>query len=145
MQDYIYAGDAARANLMAMASQASGTGMNIVSGVDTSQNRVVELVLKACKSDLKPEYYTDPNKLLMPLQTKQGYSRARAKELLDWEPQVSIEEGVNRLVTWLDQHRSLSARPRSPGRAHAGPAGRRRLLEPRLDEAVRRDAARARR
>jgi UDP-glucose 4-epimerase len=40
----------------------------------------------------------------MPLQTKQGYSRARAKELLDWEPQVSIEEGVNRLVTWLDQH-----------------------------------------
>jgi UDP-glucose 4-epimerase len=106
VQDYIYAGDAARANLMAMTSEASGTGMNVVSGDDTSQNRVVELVLKACKSDLKPEYYTDPNKLLMPLQTKQGYSRARAKELLGWEPQVTIEEGINRLVNWLDQHRT---------------------------------------
>lgn len=102
--DYIYAGDAARANLMAMTSQASGTGMNIVSGVDASQNQVVELVLKACKSDLMAEYYTDPNNLLLPMETKLGFSRARAKELLGWEPQVSIEEGINILVTWLDQN-----------------------------------------
>lgn len=104
--DYIYAGDAARANLMAMSSQASGAGMNIVSGLDASQNRVVELVLKACKSDLKAEYYTDPNTLLLPAETKLDFSRARAKELLGWEPQVSIEEGIARLVTWLDQNRN---------------------------------------
>lgn len=78
--------------------------MNIASGVDTSQNRVIELVLAACKSDLKPQYFTDPNKLLMPQQTKQGYSRARAKELIGWEPQVSIEDGIARLVAWLDRH-----------------------------------------
>ncbi|MEY4099797.1 MAG: hypothetical protein RL300_968 [Pseudomonadota bacterium] len=105
VQDYIYAGDVARANLMAMESAASGAGMNIASGVDTSQNRVVELVLKACQSDLKPTYYTDPTKLVMPQQTKQGYSRERAKELIGWEPQVSIEEGIQRLVTWLDKNR----------------------------------------
>ena len=104
--DYIYAGDAARANLMAMASTASGTGMNIVSGVDTSQNRVVDLVLKACKSDMKAEYYTDPKKLQMPVEAKLGFSRARAKELLGWEPQVSLKEGIEQLVAWLDQHRS---------------------------------------
>lgn len=103
--DYIYAGDAARGNLMAMSSQASGTGMNIVSGIDTSQNKVVELVLKACKSELEPEYYTDPNKLRMPVETKLGFSRSRAKELLDWEPQVPIEEGIARLVAWLDRRR----------------------------------------
>ena len=90
---------------MSMESQASGAGMNIASGDDTSQNRVVELITKACKSELKPEYFTDPNKLLMPQQTKQGYSRARAKELIGWEPHVSIEEGVERLVRWLDQQR----------------------------------------
>ena len=89
MQDYVYVGGVARANRMAMSSQASGTGMNIVSGVDTSQNRVVELVTKACKSDVNPEYFTDPTKLLMPQQLKQGYSRARAKEMIGWEPQVS--------------------------------------------------------
>jgi len=47
--DYIYAVYAARANLMAMESQASGTGMNIVSGVDTSQNRVVELLSRPAR------------------------------------------------------------------------------------------------
>ena len=106
VQDYIYVGDVARANLLAMSSSASGTGMNIASGVDTSQNEVVELVLKACRSDLRPTYYTDPNKLLMPQQLRQQYSRSRARELIGWEPQVSIDEGIQRLVTWLDQHRS---------------------------------------
>jgi UDP-glucose 4-epimerase len=104
VQDYIYIGDVARANLLAMSSAASGTGMNIASGVDTTQNRVVELVLAACQSDLQPEYYTDPNKLLMPQQTRQGYSRARAKALIGWEPQVPIEQGIQRLVAWLDRH-----------------------------------------
>ncbi|MFL9946321.1 NAD-dependent epimerase/dehydratase family protein [Paraburkholderia agricolaris] len=106
VSDYIYAGDAARANLMAMSSEASGAGMNIVSGVDTSQNQVVELVLKACKSDLKADYYAAPSKLLLPVETKLGFSRARAKELLGWEPQVSIADGIARLVTWLDQNRT---------------------------------------
>jgi UDP-glucose 4-epimerase len=82
VQDYIYVGDTARANLLAMSSKASGVGMNIVSGVDTSQNRVVELVTKDCKSDLQPEYLTDPNKLVMPQQIKQACSRARAKDLI---------------------------------------------------------------
>ncbi len=104
--DYIYAGDAARGNLRAMESQASGTGMNILSGVDTSQNRVVELVLKACNSDLKPRYYTDPAKMNMPVETKLSFSRERAKELIGWEPQVTIEEGITKLVKWLDEQRN---------------------------------------
>jgi UDP-glucose 4-epimerase len=77
--------------------------MNIASGVDTTQNKVVDLIIKACKSDVRPTYHTDPAKLLMPQQTKQGYSRVRAKELIGWEPQVPIEEGIGRLVNWLDQ------------------------------------------
>ena len=102
VQDFIYIGDAARANLMAMESAATGVGMNIASGDDTSRNKITELLLKSCGSDLKPEYYTDPSRVSMPAETKQGYSRARAKELIGWEPQVSIEEGIDRLVKWLD-------------------------------------------
>ena len=105
VQDYIYVGDVARANLLAMVSEASGAGMNIASGVDTTQNEVVALITQACKSDLKPEYFTDPNKLAMPQSTRQGYSRARAKELIGWEPRVSIAEGISRLVAWPDAHR----------------------------------------
>ncbi|WP_175817225.1 NAD-dependent epimerase/dehydratase family protein [Burkholderia diffusa] len=108
VQDYIYVGDVARANLLAMQSNASGEGMNIASGVDTSVNRVVELVLESCKSDLKAEHHDDPTKMKMPVSKKQGYSRDKAKRLIGWEPQVSIDEGIRRLVAWLDQNRSSS-------------------------------------
>jgi UDP-glucose 4-epimerase len=102
VQDYIYAGDVARANLMAMESDVSGEGMNIASGVDTPLTRMVELVTQACRSDLQPEYFDDPMKLNIPLVTRQRYSRERARTMLGWEPEVSIEEGIRRLVAWLD-------------------------------------------
>jgi UDP-glucose 4-epimerase len=102
VQDYVYIGDVSRANLMAMESQASGDGMNIASGVDTSVKRVIELIIEACGSDLKPELKIDPNRLGMPVSKKQGYSIERAKKLIGWEPQVSIEEGTRRVVAWFD-------------------------------------------
>jgi UDP-glucose 4-epimerase len=109
VQDYVYIGDVARANLLAMTSPATGVGINIASGVDTSQNRVVELVTKACKSDIKARYYNDPKRLQQAPQTKQGYSRALAEKLIGWEPKVSIEEGIARLVTWLDEQKQTGA------------------------------------
>lgn len=108
VQDYIYVGDVARANLLAMASEATGEAMNVASGVDTSQKRIVELVIQACNSNLKPEFRDDPTRMKMPVSKKQGYSRQRAKHLIGWEPRVSIEEGIRRLVVWLDQDRAAS-------------------------------------
>jgi UDP-glucose 4-epimerase len=103
VQDYIYITDAARANLMAMESSASRVGINIGSGQDSSRNLITELLLKSCGSDLKPEYHSDPSRVSMPAELKQGYSIARAKALIGWEPLVSIEEGIDRLVKWLDK------------------------------------------
>lgn len=102
--DYIYAGDAARANLMAMESQVTGEGINICSGVDTSQNRIVEIVTQACGSTLKPEYRRPAaSGAKLPSVTRQAYSRDKARRLLGWEPQVSIEEGIGRVLRWVDQ------------------------------------------
>ena len=109
VDDYIYVGDVARANLMAMESSASGDGMNIVSGEDTSERRIVELVVEACESDLEPEYYDDPTKIKVAPATKRGYSRERAKRLIGWEPRVSLDEGVRRVVAWLDRERATKA------------------------------------
>lgn len=104
VEDYIYVGDAARANLLAMRSGASGTGMNIASGIDATQNEVVRLVLEACNSDLQPRYFSDPANQLRTHYQRMGYSRARARELIGWEPQVKLQEGVRRMVAWLDAH-----------------------------------------
>lgn len=106
VQDYIYVGDVARANLMAMESTVTGEGINIVAGKETSANRVMEIILQSAGTDMKPEYrpYTGSAKL-SPL-TKYAFSRDKAKRMLGWEPQLSIEEGVGRVLRWVDQQRN---------------------------------------
>lgn len=106
VQDYVYVGDVARANLLAMQSPVSGESMNIASGVDTTQTQVVEHIIKACGSTLEPEFRDDPGKMKMPVSKKQGYSRDKANRLIGWEPKVAIDEGIHRLVTWLDRESS---------------------------------------
>ena len=62
--------------------------------------------MQAAGSDLKPEYreYTGSAKLA-PL-AKYAFSREKAKRLLGWEPKVSIEEGIGRVLHWVDQQRA---------------------------------------
>ena len=106
LHDYIYAGDAARANLMAMESAITGEGINICSGVETSQNRVLEIVTQACGSNLKPEIQEKSTAAKLPSTSRQAYSRDKAKRLLGWEPDVSIEEGIGRVLRWVDLQRA---------------------------------------
>ena len=108
VQDYIYAGDVARANLVAMESPVTNESINICAGEDTSQNRIVEIVTQACGSSLRPEYRPLVVTRLPPT-TKQGYSRDKARRLLGWEPTVSIEEGIGRVLRWVDQQRAKAA------------------------------------
>jgi UDP-glucose 4-epimerase len=110
LQDYVYAGDVARANLMAMESAATGVGINIATGIATSQRTIIELLVQACDSDLKPEF-GEPS---FPAATSSYVPTSKlsidaAKELIGWEPTVFIEEGVRRLVAWLDEDRRASS------------------------------------
>ena len=59
-------------------------------------------VLKACGSDLKPEYHVDTAKVANPAVKKISLSVAKAKRDLGREPLIDIEECMKRLVTWLD-------------------------------------------
>lgn len=108
VQDYVYVGDVARANLLAMESAVTGEGINIVAGADTSQARVVEIALQASGSSLKPESRPFVVTRLPPV-TRVGLSREKAKRLLNWEPEVSIEQGVAKMLGWVDQERERGA------------------------------------
>jgi UDP-glucose 4-epimerase len=103
VHDYIYADDVARANLMAMESRVSGEAINICSGVAISQERIVETVTKACGSDVKPEFRLRSSEAKLPAAPRQSYSRDKAKRLLGWEPLISIEVGIERVLHWVDQ------------------------------------------
>lgn len=103
VQDFVYIGDVARANLMAMESAATGTAMNIASGHDATLQEVADLMCRVCGSDLQPQIRLDTARMNMPVTTRLGFDIARAKALTGWEPQVGLEEGMRRLVAWLDQ------------------------------------------
>lgn len=102
VSDFVYIGDVARANLLAMEAATQGQALNIVSGVDTSQEQVVRLVIEACESDLEPEKRFDGAGLKMPVVARLGFSREAAERVIGWTPQVSIRDGLHRLVRWLD-------------------------------------------
>jgi UDP-glucose 4-epimerase len=109
VSDYIYAGDVARANLMAMESAITGESMNICSGIEIPQKRIVEIAAKACGSKVEAEVRGNATTAKLAFTTRQAYSRDKAKRLLGWEPEVSIEEGVGRVLRWVDEQRALTA------------------------------------
>jgi len=111
VHDYVHAGDVARANLLAMEAPVSGEGINICAGEATSQRRIVEIALEAAESSLQPEYREKGGGPKLPAASRQAYSRAKAARLLGWEPPVAIEEGIRRVLRWVDQSQ---ARP-DPG------------------------------
>jgi UDP-glucose 4-epimerase len=100
VHDYIHVADVARANVMAMASDVSAEAINIVSGAETTVQRIAEILLDIAGSDLKPEYADDASAVKATASPSLKLSRAKAERLLRWTPEISIEEGLKRLTAW---------------------------------------------
>ena len=104
VHDYIHVSDVARANVMAMASDVTEESLNVVTGKATTLNDLVDILLRTMGSDLTPEYRTPSNAVRASVSTELNFSRERIREVLNWEPQVTLEEGIKRLVAWCDQY-----------------------------------------
>ena len=100
VHDYIYVTDVARANVMAMASDVSGETLNVVSGVETTIKRIVEILLDITGSALEPEYVSVGGAVKASSGTALKLSREKIKRLLGWQPEVDIEQGIRRLIAW---------------------------------------------
>lgn len=87
-RDFTHVHDVVRANMLAATSSRVGKGevINIGAGKNVSVARVAELIGG-------PTEHVPPR--LEPHDTRAD--NARAKELLDWEPRVSLEEGIAEL------------------------------------------------
>ena len=100
VHDYIHVADVARANVMAMASAVTGEVFNIVTGVETTVERIAEILLEIAGSDLKPIYADDAGAVKATSSASLKLSRAKAKAMLGWEPEVGVDEGIARLIAW---------------------------------------------
>lgn len=108
--DFIYIEDIARATLCALKTDTVNEVFNIAEGKETSLKELCVLMLKVMGSPLEPEYVPIPHdrKKVEVLRRRADVSRAR--QMLGFEAAVSLEEGLRRLVAWLNTQTKTVAR-----------------------------------
>ena len=109
-KDFVYVGDVARANLLAMASQVSGEAINIAGGKPLTVRFLAETVIRLAGATVTPEYRQAPTGgFRITADAPFHYDIAKARRLLGWSPQTSIEEGIGRLIAWRRQVNAAGA------------------------------------
>ncbi|MBU8538401.1 NAD-dependent epimerase/dehydratase family protein [Falsiroseomonas tokyonensis] len=101
---FVYVGDLARANCMALEAPATDIALNASGPAPVATLELVRLVAElAGRPDLAPELVPpDPNKVRLTSGGAFAIVHAAAKEAIGWEPQVDMREGLRRLLAWRD-------------------------------------------
>jgi UDP-glucose 4-epimerase len=97
-RDFIYAGDTAEAAVRMYAEpRTRGRIVNVASGHECSMNTLVKILLHLLDADDHPVEHVAPR----PGDVRRHLGgTALARELLDFTPQVSLEEGLAETVRW---------------------------------------------
>jgi UDP-glucose 4-epimerase len=97
-KDFVYAGDVARAICMALEAPATDVTLNISGGKGISTGELVRLVAKVAGVEVEPEHVADDGRVRLPTGAGLLFVNAKAKEVLGWQPEMELEEGIRRLV-----------------------------------------------
>lgn len=100
--DFVYIEDIARANILAAKANVTDEVFNVASQVETSLNDLAYSLAKVMGSDLTPEYGAE--RKVNPVQRRLA-DTSKAKQLLGFEAEVSLEEGLSRLVKWWQEQK----------------------------------------
>ena len=95
--DFVYIDDVARANVLALASDASDDVFNVASGAETSLNQLAAMLLKVMDSDLRTEH--GPERSVNAVSRRLA-DTGKAARVLGFRTKVDLEEGLRRLVGW---------------------------------------------
>lgn len=95
--DFVYIDDVARANLLALQSDADDEVFNVASGVETSLADLAAALLRVMDADLTPEY--GPERKVNPV-SRRWADVGKAERRLGFRAEVGLEEGLARLVDW---------------------------------------------
>lgn len=103
--DFVYIEDVARANLLAAGADATDQAFNVASGVETSLLTLAQALLKVMDSDLEVEF--GPERAVNKVPRRLA-DTSLAHERLGFEAEVSLDEGLQRLVSWWRAERERS-------------------------------------
>lgn len=100
--DFVFVEDVARANVLAMKAAASDEVFNVASGVETSLRQLCEALLRAMDARLEPRHVPLPAERKAVEVTRRLADTSKAERLLGFRAEVALDEGLRRLVRWLD-------------------------------------------
>lgn len=96
--DFTFISDVARANVMALGSDASDVCLNVATGVDTSLLDLAKMMLEIMGRPKLGLEYAEERKV-NPVKRRQG-GTAKAKKVLGFTTEVGLREGLAQLVAW---------------------------------------------
>ncbi len=97
-RDFAYVGDIARANRLALESEATGI-FNVGTGVPTDINKVHEVLSDVTDYQLEAAYMPRPVGEVVATYL----DSSKAKAVLGWEAQVDLFTGLSNVVAWMRQ------------------------------------------
>jgi len=105
-RDFVYVDDIIEGYIRAsLIKQAAGQIINLGTGVEYQLKQVVALITQLTKTRVAPNIGALPYRSG---EIMQYYcSNRKAKEVLGWEPRVSLEEGLRRTIQWYKQKPSF--------------------------------------
>lgn len=101
---FVYVGDLARANRMALESPATDVAVNASGPSPITTLELARMVAElAGRPDLEPELVPpDPGKVRLTSGGAFRIDHSAARAAIGWEPQVGMREGLRRLLAWRD-------------------------------------------
>lgn len=95
--DFIHVTDLAKSVVDALESEQGNVPINIGTGIDTSIATLAKILIDAVGVDVEPQF--NERDVLV---SRRAADISRAKEVLGWEPTITVEQGMTELVRASD-------------------------------------------
>lgn len=95
--EWVYVGDVARANIMAMRSALSGEAINVGAGVSHTTNEVAQTISQLMGTKVQPRYEDFEKQVAY---NENLMSTKKAERLLGFKASTTLEEGLKAQIAW---------------------------------------------
>jgi len=103
-RDFLYVADTVNGFIKAAESKLTGKTIQIGTGKETSIQELVKKISKILNKEIKVNIENNrirPNKSEV---LRLCADASKAKQLLDWQPSISIDEGLERTISWIKEN-----------------------------------------
>ena len=102
--DFVHVSDVARANILALKSDATDVNLNVGTGVKATIRELVDALLEITGSDLRPEYLPQEQMFV----THRVGSTELAESLIGFKAEIPYEDGLRSVVEWRRRNQAAS-------------------------------------